>query len=126
MMTFDAPQGPLIQLIIGFAVGGACGGLFAKMFRETVKTWLATEERDPNDFLKSPLRFPFVGTAMGACVFLAATLQTFTIPAKWAFLMSGSVTAGGAIAVWWQLGVILRQVQRGGVDAIDLGSFGGN
>ncbi|MEM6502386.1 MAG: hypothetical protein AAF685_11175 [Cyanobacteria bacterium P01_C01_bin.89] len=123
MMIFDAPQAPIIQLIVGFVVGGGCGALFAKMFRDRVKTWLATEERDPAEFMRSPLRFPYVGTALGACVFLAATLQTFTIPVKWAFIMSGSVTVGGAIAVWWQLGVILRQVQRGGVDAIDLGSL---
>ncbi|MGD1851782.1 MAG: hypothetical protein ACFCBU_14730 [Cyanophyceae cyanobacterium] len=123
MIPFDAPQAPIIQLIIGFVIGGGCGALFAKMFRDAVKTWLATEERDPNVFLRSPLRFPYVGTALGACVFLAATLQTFTIPAKWAFTMAGVVTMGGAIAVWWQLGVILRQVQRGGVGAIDLGSL---
>lgn len=123
MMFFDAPQGPFFLLFVGVFMGGTSGLAFAKTFKGLVGAWLRTEERDPKALLESQLWVPYVGMALGACVFLGATLQIFTFSPKIAFILSGSVTVGGALAVWWQLGVILRQIQRGGVGAIDLGSL---
>ena len=123
MMFFDAPQGPFFLLFAGVFMGVTSGVAFAKTFKGLVGAWLQTEERDPQALLGSQLWVPYVGMAMGACLFLGATLQVFTFSPKIAFILSGTVTVGGAIAVWWQLGIILRQIQRGGVGAIDLGSL---
>ncbi len=123
MMFFDGLQGPFFLLFAGVFMGVTSGIAFAKTFKGLVGAWLQTEERDPEALLGSQLWVPYVGMALGACCFLGATLQVFTFSAKIAFLLSGTVTVGGAIAVWWQLGIILRQIQRGGVGAIDLGSL---
>ncbi|MEM1426512.1 MAG: hypothetical protein AAGF75_08185 [Cyanobacteria bacterium P01_H01_bin.130] len=123
MMFFDAPQGPFFLMFAGIFMGGTSGLAFAKTFKGLVRAWLQTEERDPKVLLESHLWVPYVGMAMGACLFLGAALMVFTFPVNIAFLLSGTVTVGGAIAVWWQLGIILRQIQRGGVGAIDLGSL---
>jgi hypothetical protein len=50
-------------------------------------------------------------------------LQCFAFPIALSYKLSLPVAVGGAFTVWWQFGIILRQIQRGGVGAIDLNSL---
>ncbi|GAB4344284.1 MAG: hypothetical protein MH825_15240 [Cyanobacteria bacterium] len=124
MMFFYAPQGPFVLLAIGIFMGLTSGLAFAATFRRLAAAWLRTEARDPAALRSLPeVWLPFIGMASGACAFLGASLQVFSFTPKWAFLCSVPVTVGGTLAVWWQFGIVLRQIQRGGVAAIDLSSL---
>lgn len=123
MVTFFSPEGPFVLLIAGLLCGALSGLAFATTLKQQARAWLAKEQRDPEAMKSIELVLPFVGMASGACAFLGATLQIFTFSVGLSFALAVPVTVGGAIATWWQYSVILRQIQRGGVGAIDLGSF---
>jgi len=122
-MDYITGGAPYVLLAAGVAAGALSGLAFAKSLRQQGRSWLKSPDRDPAAMQGPELWLPFVGMAGGAGFFLAATLQCFSFPVDLSYKLSMPVAIGGAITVWWQFGIILRQIQRGGVGAIDLNSL---
>ncbi|RFP63143.1 MAG: hypothetical protein BJG00_000525 [Limnothrix sp. CACIAM 69d] len=122
-MDYTSGGSPYVLLAAGVAAGALSGLAFARSLREQGRVWLKSPDRDPAAMKGPELWLPFVGMAGGAGFFLAATLQCFAFPIALSYKLSLPVAVGGALTVWWQFGIILRQIQRGGVGAIDLNSL---
>ncbi|XGV88352.1 MAG: hypothetical protein ACAF42_05000 [Limnothrix sp. BL-A-16] len=122
-MDYTSGGSPYVLLAAGVAAGALSGLAFARSLREQGRVWLKSPDRDPAAMKGPELWLPFVGMAGGAGFFLAATLQCFAFPIALSYKLSLPVAVGGAFTVWWQFGIILRQIQRGGVGAIDLNSL---
>jgi hypothetical protein len=69
------------------------------------------------------LLLPFVGMAIGICVFLAAGLTIFGFPGWLSYAISLPLTLFIGGLVWLQLGKLLVQLERGGSKGLDLDAF---
>jgi cobalamin biosynthesis protein CobD/CbiB len=69
------------------------------------------------------LLVPFVGIAIGACVFLSSGLEIFGFPTWLAYAIALPLTAFISLLVWYQLSSILVQLEKGGSKALDLDLF---
>jgi hypothetical protein len=69
------------------------------------------------------LLLPFVGIALGICIFLSAGLEIFGFPSWLSYSVSLPLTILIAVLVWLQLTKLLAQLERGGSKALDLDAF---
>lgn len=118
-------QPPYLLLVAGLLASIASGLAFEAVLKQSVKEW--SENRSTRSLAKMrgmSLFIPFLGMAGGAFFFLSAGVEIFGIPTKFAYGVSLPLTIGTAWLVWWQLGKILTQLERGGSAALDLDSWG--
>lgn len=117
-------EAPYVVLIAGLLAGATSGLAFQATFKQLARQWLSSRSSRSLAQLRGPALFlPFLGMAGGSCAFLASTLQVFSLPQSFAYGFSVPLTVVGGWLVWRQFGIILRQVERGGVKAIDLDAF---
>lgn len=116
---------PYFLIVAGLLAGLASGIAFDATLKQAVQDWSQNRSTRTLAVLRGPqLLVPFIGIAGGICVFLSAGLGLFGFSAKVACAISLPFTALTCGLVWWQLGKILVQLERGGSQAIDLDSFG--
>lgn len=119
------PEPPYFLLGAGLLASIASGTAFYATLTQFVQMWSRNRStRSLSQARGLELQLPFLGIAGGVCVFLAAGLQIFGINTQIAFLLSLPLTIFTAWLVWWQLGKLLVQLERGGSKALDLDSFG--
>nr|WP_199307759.1 MULTISPECIES: hypothetical protein [unclassified Leptolyngbya] len=66
---------------------------------------------------------PFFGICGGICFFLSAGMQIFGFNSTIAYAMAVPMTLFIGVLVWYQLGQVLKQLEKGGSKALDLDSF---
>lgn len=118
------PQPPYLLLVAALVASLASGLAFQAVLKQSVKEW--SENRSTRTLANMrgwSLLTPFLGMAGGSCFFLAAGVEIFGLPTKFAYAVSIPLTIFIAWLVWWQLGKILVQLEQGGSAALDLDSF---
>lgn len=122
MYYFQEP--PYLLLVMGLLAGITCGAAFEATLKQKVQEWAKNRSsRSLAQMQGFPLLIPFLGISAGICVFLAAGLEIFSFPTFLAYTISLPLTLFIGWLVWYQLGKLLAQLERGGSKAIDLDAW---
>jgi uncharacterized protein (DUF2062 family) len=115
---------PYLLLVMGLLAGITCGAAFEATLKQKVQEWSKNRSsRSLAQMQGLPLFIPFLGISVGICVFLAAGLEIFSFPTFLAYTISLPLTLFIGWLVWYQLGKLLGQLERGGSKAIDLDAW---
>ncbi len=115
---------PYVLLVVGLLAAVASGVAFEAMLKQSVQDWSRHRSTRTLANLRGfALFLPFLGISLGVWVFLASGIQIFGFPSMIAYMLSFILTVFTAALVWYQLGVILNQLEAGGSKALDLDSF---
>lgn len=122
---YSFPEPPYFLLVAGLLAGITSGLAFSATLKQAVKEWSKSRStRTLANLQGSQLSIPFLGISVGVCVFLASGLEIFGLPAKFTYGVALVMTLLVGGLIWFQLGKLLGQLERGGSKAIDLDSWG--
>jgi hypothetical protein len=114
-------QPPYLILLGGLLSSLLAGIAFQTVLKELIQAWQADRStRSLAELRGWRLLTPFLGMAGGALFFLAAGVEIFGVPTKFAYIISTIMSAGIGRLVWWQLCKVLEQLEKGGSAALDL------
>lgn len=115
---------PYFMLVAGLLAGVTSGAAFETTLKQSVNEWSRNRaSRSLANMRGLTLFVPFLGICAGTLVFLASGISIFGFPTLPAYGVSFLLTVLTAALVWWQLGQLLMQIEKGGSKAIDLDSF---
>ncbi|NJN56460.1 MAG: hypothetical protein HC879_02685 [Leptolyngbyaceae cyanobacterium SL_5_9] len=115
---------PYFLLFAGLLAGITSGIAFKTTLEQAVQEWSRNRStRTLANLQGIQLLVPFVGIAIGACVFLSSGLEIFGFPTWLAYAIALPLTAFISLLVWYQLSSILVQLEKGGSKALDLDLF---
>ena len=118
------PEPPYFLLIVGLFIGITCGLAFEASLKQTLKRWSKQSSRKSLEELRGyNVGFPFIGICLGVCVFLASGLQIFSVSPWLSYGISLPMTIFMGGLVWYQLGNLFLQLQKGGSRELDLDAF---
>jgi hypothetical protein len=118
------PDPPYVLLVAGLLMALTSGFAFNATLKQAVHAWSKNRSTRILASLKGPqLLIPFLGISFGICFFLSAGMEIFGFPGKLAYMLAVPLTLMTALLVWFQLGRVLVQLERGGSQAIDLDSW---
>jgi hypothetical protein len=118
------PQPPYLLLTFGLLASVLCGLSFQAVLKDLLVEWqLKKSTKTLKDMRSWKLLTPFLGIAGGSLFFLAAGVQIFGVPMKFAYGLSTVMTIVTARLVWWQLSKVLDLLEEGGSAALDLDTF---
>lgn len=121
---YSFPEPPYFLLFAGLFASLTSGLAFESVLKQSVQMWSKNRSTRILANLQGwQLFLPFLGIAIGSCIFLSSGMEIFGFPGQLAYLISLPLTAGTAGLVWSQLGKILVQLEQGGSQALDLDSF---
>lgn len=122
--VYTLPSPPYVVLLIGLFAGLTSGLAFDATLRQAVQEWSKNRSTRTLATLQgSQLVIPFLGICLGVCFFLGAGMEIFGFPPHLSYSIAIPLTIGTAWLVWYQLGQILIQLERGGSRALDLDTF---
>lgn len=115
---------PYFLLVAGLLISLTSGAAFEATLKLAVHDWSKNKATKTLANLQGIQLFtPFLGICVGICLFLAAGLQIFGLPSTLAYGLALTLTAFIGILIWYQLGQVLKQLEKGGSKALDLDSF---
>jgi hypothetical protein len=118
------PQPPYLMLVFGLVASVLSGLAFQAVLKELLVDWQAKKStKTLNEMRGWRLLTPFLGMAGGSLCFLAAGVEVFGLPTRFAYGLSAFMTVFIARLVWWQLSKVLDMLEEGGSAALDLDSF---
>jgi len=118
------PEPPYFLLFAALLASITSGAAFSAVLKQSVQSWSKSRSTHAIAILQGPqLMLPFLGIAIGSCVFLSSGMTVFGFPSSLAYLIAIPMTALIALLIWVQLGQILVQLEQGGSQALDLDSF---
>lgn len=118
------PEPPYFLLFAALLASMTSGAAFSAVLKQSVQSWSKTRSTRALAILQGPeLILPFLGIAIGSCVFLSSGMTVFGFPSSLAYLIAIPMTAIISLLIWVQLGQILVQLEQGGSQALDLDSF---
>ncbi|HIK29630.1 MAG: hypothetical protein N3E45_16040 [Oscillatoriaceae bacterium SKW80] len=115
---------PYFLLLAGLLAGVTSGIAFEATLKQFIKN--CSQNRSTLNLAKTQntqLLIPFLGISAGVCIFLSSGLQIFGFPPFLAYTISLPLTVLIGWLIWYQLGVLFAQLERGGSRALDLDSF---
>ncbi|MGA9378567.1 MAG: hypothetical protein WBV73_07330 [Phormidium sp.] len=115
---------PYFLLVAGMLAGLTSGLAFEATLKELVQEWARTRSSRMLANLQGvQVQLPFLGICIGVCVFLGSGLEIFGFPTWLSYAISIPLTIFMGWLVWFQLGKLLVQLDKGGSRALDLDSF---
>ena len=118
------PEPPYFLIVIGLFISMTSGAAFEATLKQRVQEWSKNRStRHLAQMQGVQLILPFLGMAVGICLFLDAGLEVFAFPAWLSYGISISLTLFIGSLVWSQLRKLLVQLERGGSKALDLDAF---
>lgn len=121
---YPFPEPPYFLLAAGLFISFASGIAFQAVMKNSVRDWNANRSTHSLTNMRGLNLFvPFVGMAIGSCLFLASGVEIFGLPSKLGYAISLPLTLLISWLVWTQLGKILVELEEGGSEAIDLDAF---
>ena len=118
-------QYPPYFLLVDVMLAGLTSGLaFEATLKQLVQEWARTRSSRMLANLQGvQVQLPFLGICIGVCVFLGSGLEIFGFPTWLSYSISVPLTIFMGLLVWFQLGKLLVQLDKGGSRALDLDSF---
>jgi len=121
--VYYQPQPPYLLLVAGLLISLTSGIALTNLIKQIVKDWSVNKSTANVATMRQPLPIPYIGIALGACIFLSSCLEIFSFSKKFAYGFSFPLTVGTALLVWFQLSNILDKMERGGLQKQDLESL---
>ncbi|UBF25173.1 hypothetical protein K9N68_26655 [Kovacikia minuta CCNUW1] len=120
---YNIPEPPYFLLIAGLLISITSGAAFEAVLKQSVQAWAKNRSTRSLATLQGvELLLPFLGMALGVCVFLSSGVEIFGFPTRLAYMISIPLTVLISGLIWRQLGVNLVQLEQGGSQALDLDS----
>lgn len=129
MPIYNPPIPPYFLLVAGLLMSLTCGVAFARSVQQIVRERSLKNKNLPKNSdsnipkWRQLLPFPYLGIAIGACLFLASSLQVFGFSGSIAYLLCLPLTALTTWLVWFQLSNLLDKMERGSLKREDLDSL---
>jgi NhaP-type Na+/H+ or K+/H+ antiporter len=118
------PQPPYLIVAFGFVSAVLCGLAFQGVLKELLREWQQQQStRTLNEMRGWRLLTPYLGIGAGSVFFLAAGVEIFGVPTKFAYGLATVMAVLVGRLIWWQLSKVLDQLEEGGSAALDLDSF---
>lgn len=115
---------PYFVLLAGLFISLTSGLAFEATLKQSVTAWSKSRSTRILATMKGPqLWLPFIGIAIGICLFLGSGVQIFGFPSGIAYALSLPLTLLTSLLVWYQLGRLLKQIEQGGSKSLDLDSL---
>lgn len=115
-------QPPYALIGIGFLIALLCGLTFARQIQERLDLW--QQDRLPLLPLARPnIVIPYAGVLLGTTLFVGSGLQVFGFAAGSSLLVALLLTLLTGAGLWYQLGRLMEQVERGNFAAVDFDNF---
>lgn len=123
-MYYYIPEPPYLLVLFGFLASIASGIAFEASLKERARQ-LSKSASLQNITLGEQLDIftPFLGICGGVSLFLAGGLGLFNVGFVTAYVISLILTALIGSLIWSQLNKLLKQLQEGGSQAIDLDAY---
>lgn len=119
MYTYYDP--PYFLLIAGLFIGITSCTAFVVSLKQLLKQWSKNRSsRNIANLRGIQVFLPFLGVALGICIFLASCLQIFAFSALIAYSFSVPLTLAMAGLVWYQLTRLFMQLEQRGFKGINL------
>jgi hypothetical protein len=116
---------PYFLLIFGLFIGLSCGSAFDSTLKRYVKAWSVDRANISLTSLDNiTIKLPFVGIACGIGMFLTSGMSIFGLPDSIAAGLAIPLTLFTAFFLWLQLKGVLKELDQGGSQALDLDSWG--
>jgi hypothetical protein len=118
------PQPPYLLVTFGLVTSVLCGLSFQAVLKELLVEWqLKKSTKTLKEMRSWRLLTPYLGIAGGSIVFLAAGVEIFGVPTKFAYGLATVMAVIIGRLIWWQLSKVLDLLEEGGSAALDLDSF---
>lgn len=122
---YSIPEPPYVLMIAGLFVSLASGIAFESVLKQAVQDWSKNRSTRTLATLQGiQLFIPFLGIALGICLFLSSGMEVFGFTTQLSYAIALPLTVLVGWLIWSQLGKILAQLERGGSQALDLDSWG--
>ncbi|WP_264320576.1 hypothetical protein [Zarconia navalis] len=109
-------QPPYFLVLAGIFIGISSGSAIYYTLARSLSEWSKNRSSRILASLRgSQLQLPFLGSTVGACVFLASGLTIFGIPPEIAYLIALPTALLSSGLVWWQLDKLLSQLEEKGL-----------
>ncbi len=119
----NPPLYALIAVSTFFAI--IFGVIFKDMLEYQVAKWQINRNTQAQINHQHPgVVITFLLTCLFLLIFLTACLCVFGFGARLAAIVASLMVLGPALLIWWQLGVQLQLLVKGGSAALDLDFFG--
>ncbi|WP_017654603.1 hypothetical protein [Fortiea contorta] len=123
-MYYFPEQPPYLLLPIGFFIALTSGLALSGTIKLVVQKWQISDEQNPQNVSSwRALIVPFLGIAVGSCLFLCSGLEIFGFPSFLALTVGLPISLLTCLLVWYQLGSMLDFVKTRGMKSLDLDSF---
>jgi uncharacterized protein (DUF2062 family) len=123
---FYSSTPPYFLLVAGLFVALTSGAAFSGTLKDLLKKWSSDRTTDADTIAKirtGQLIFPFLGMAVGVCVFLASGIEIFGFPVMMSYAFAVPLTLLTGWLVWYQLGSMFALAEREGFQAFNLDSW---
>ncbi|CBN58379.1 conserved hypothetical protein [Kamptonema sp. PCC 6506] len=111
-------------MFAGLLAGIASGTAFEAVLKQAVQNWSKNRSTSTLANIRSTqLVIPFLGMIGGVGIFLSSGLEIFGFPKTLSYSVSIPLTILTAWLVWFQLGKVLNQLEKGGSQSLDLDSW---
>lgn len=115
------PIQPYFLLIAGLLISLTCGSAFQATLKLSARRRFRNDPTAVSETAQSlSLLIPFLGIAVGACLFLSAGLALFSFPLRLTWLVALPLTGLTASLVWFQLRKLIVSLRAGNLRALDL------
>ncbi|MBC7971111.1 MAG: hypothetical protein H7Z11_13510 [Verrucomicrobia bacterium] len=122
---YSIPEPPYVLMIAGLFVSLASGIAFESVLKKAVQDWSKNRSTRTLATLQGiQLLIPFLGIALGICLFLSSGMEVFGFTTQLSYAIALPLTVLVGWLIWSQLGKILAELERGGSQALDLDSWG--
>ncbi len=122
---YSFPEPPYVLLVAGLFFSLVSGAAFESILKKAVQDWSKNRSTRTLATLQGfQLFLPFVGIALGICLFLSSGMEVFGFTTQLSYAIALPLTILIGWLIWSQLGKILIQLEQGGSQALDLDSWG--
>lgn len=121
---YNFPEPPIFLMFAGLLAGIASGTAFEAVLKQAVQNWSKNRSTSTLANIRgTQLVIPFLGMIGGVGIFLSSGLEIFGFPKTLSYSVSIPLTILTAWLVWFQLGKVLNQLEKGGSQSLDLDSW---
>ncbi len=121
---YNIPAPPYFLVLIAALLGLACGKAFEVSLKQKTDDWVNRRSPIPlGNIVELRLTLPFAGICLCSFVFLGSALTIFAVSWALGFTMAFFVVSSSAILVWSQMAQLMKTLEEGGSEALEITSI---
>jgi hypothetical protein len=118
------PAPPYFLVMIAALMGLACGKAFEVSLKQKADAWAKGRSPQPlSEVQELRLILPFAGICICSWIFLGSGLTIFAVSWALGFSVAFLVVMISAVLVWSQLTQLLKTLEEGGSEALEITSI---